>query len=156
MHLTVYYSRRPIPGVRAHSEPAHVVIPANDFRFMVMWPGGENPRPELDPCEFTIGVRLHKRSEALPVVLDYRQRLLEHETRRLLGSRAPSTTRTSAFGARQYQPHMSILRPGSSVNRDLTRIGVPFRQTLGKLKFDLFVVDVVAKSQGAIEGADVI
>lgn len=51
MHLTVYHARRPMPGVETRAESSCVVVPATDFRFMVMSPGGENPRPDLVPSE---------------------------------------------------------------------------------------------------------
>jgi hypothetical protein len=85
MHITVYHSRRPIRGVESHSEPARVILPASETRFMVMSPGGENPRPELDPFELTVGIRVHKQSSALPSILEFRRRLLKLETQRVLG-----------------------------------------------------------------------
>jgi hypothetical protein len=144
MHMTVYHARRPMPGVLATSEPAGVVVPAAETRFMVMAPGGENPRPGLDPARRKVGIRVHKQSVALPSILAFRERLSRHETWRVLGRRAPSTHRSSAFGARHFQPHMAVLRAGSGVGRDLKRIGVRFRQMLGILRFDTFVVEVVS------------
>jgi hypothetical protein len=41
---------------------------------------------------------------------------------------------------------MSILRPGSEIDHDLKAIGERFRQTIGDLTFDRFVVDVVTKN----------
>jgi hypothetical protein len=149
MHITVYHSRRPIRGVESHSEPARVILPASETRFMVMSPGGEHPRPELDPSELTVGIRVHKQSSALPSILEFRRRLLKLETQRVLGRRAPSTDKSSAFGARFYQPHLSILRPGSEIDRDLSVLGRRFRETLGDLIFDTFAVDVVRKLGGS-------
>ena len=113
---------------------------------MVMYPGGENPRPELDPAMLTVGIRVQRQSAARATILEFRTRLTDHENRRVLGARAPSTDKSSAFGARTYQPHMSILRPGSEIDRDLKAIGERFRQTIGDLTFDRFVVDVVTKN----------
>src|SRR6266542_3773932 len=64
MHITVFHARRPMPGITPSSEPTNVVLPAADTRFMVMAPGGENPRPELDPMRRTVGIRVHKQSLA--------------------------------------------------------------------------------------------
>jgi hypothetical protein len=145
MHMTVYHSRRPMPGVIRLSEPASVRLPAAETRFMVMTPGGENPRAELDPGVLTVGIRVHRQCSAMPAVLEYRERLLSHESSRVLGSRAPSTRKSSAFGARSFQPHMSLLRPGSHMSRDLTLVGQQFRSTFGSLVFDRFEVEVVRK-----------
>lgn len=146
MHITVYHCRRPMPGVEPLSEPASVIIPAQDMRFMVMAPGGENPRLELDPALRKIGVRVHRPSTATSIIRAYRERLLQYETREVLGKRSPSTHATNAFGARHFQPHMSVLRAGSGIDRDLKIIGQQFRESLGNLTFDKFLVEVVRKT----------
>lgn len=142
MHITVYHARRPMPGVLSVSEPADVVLAAAETRFMVMAPGGENPRPEWDPARRKVGLRVHKQSAALPSILAFRERLLRHETSRVLGHRPRSTRRSNAFGARDYQPHMAVLRAGSGIGRDLTQLGIPFRRKLGILRFDRFEIEV--------------
>lgn len=148
MHLTVYHARRPMPGVVSISEPAEVVVPAPETRLMVMAPGGENPRPGLDPARRKVGIRIHKQSAAMASILAFRERLLRHETWRVLGARAPSTRRSNAFGARYFQPHMALLRPGSGIARDLKQIGVLFREKLGVLRFNCFEVEVVRLTDG--------
>jgi hypothetical protein len=145
MHLTVYYARRPMPGVVPSTEAASVVVPATETRFMVMAPGGENPRPELEPSRRTVGIRIHRRSGAMPAIIGYRERLLAYETTSVLGKRPPSDRRRNAFGARHFQPHVAVLRPGSGVARDLTKLGALFRTRVGELRFDRFVVDVVTR-----------
>lgn len=146
MHLTVYHARRPMPGVSPYAEAADLVLPAHQTRFMVMAPGGENPRVELDPGGRKVGLRVHRQSDALPSILAYRDRLLRHETSWVLGRRAPSTHRSNAFGARHYQPHIAVLRAGSGIDRDLTLIGAQFRMKLGDLRFNRFKVDVVHRT----------
>lgn len=148
MHITVHHARRPMPGVVSFAETAALVLTAAETRFMVMAPGGENPRPELNPARRKVGIRVHKQSAALPAILELRERLLRHETGRVLGRRPPSTHRSNAFGARHYQPHMAVLRAGSGIDRDLTRLGGPFREKLGDLRFDRFEVEVVHRVAG--------
>jgi len=80
MHLTVYHARRPMPGVVSVTEAVNVVLQASETRFMVMAPGGENPRPDLDPARCKIGIRVHKQSSVLPAILKFRERLLRYET----------------------------------------------------------------------------
>jgi hypothetical protein len=145
MHLTVYYARRPMPGVLPLTEPARVVVPANETRFMVMAPGGENPRPNLEPSRSKIGIRVHRRSSAIPAILEYRQRLLTQETPTVLGRRPPSGRWKNAFGARHFQPHVTLLRRGSGIDGDLTILGRLFRNHLKNLVFDRFVVDITAE-----------
>lgn len=92
-----------------------------------------------------VGIRVHKQSDALTEVLRFRDRLLQCETPRVLGRRAPSTRKTGAFGARNFQPHMALLTEGNGVNWDLTQIGIPFRESIGDLTFDRFVIKVVTR-----------
>jgi len=64
----------------------------------------------------------------------------------VLGSRKPSTSRTNAFGARAFQPHMSILKSGSGIDRDLTLLGERFRRSIDCPTFDTFVIETDEKS----------
>jgi hypothetical protein len=146
MHITVYHARRPMPGVSSVREPARVKLAAAETRFMVMAPGGESPRRDLAPAQRKVGIRVHRQSDALPAILAFRERLLRHETARVLGARAPSTRRLNAFGPRHYQPHMTVLRPGSGIGRDLTQLGASFRRKFGTLRFDRFEIKVVRRS----------
>jgi hypothetical protein len=149
MHITVYHARRQMPGVRPSSEPTRVTVPTSETRLMVFAPGGENPRPELDPARLKVGIRVQKKNIARSAILTLRERLLRHENRSVLGKRHPSTLSRSAFGARHFQPHMAILRAGSGVDRDLTKLGIQFRESIDVLHFDRFEIDVVSKPNPA-------
>lgn len=143
-HITVYHSRRLVPGVRSYAEPADATILAADTRFMVLAPGGENPRDDLDPARRKVGIRIRK--PARGQIQEYRSRLIELESPEVFGSRRPSTRTRSAFGARMFQPHMTLLQPGSGIDRDLTKIGRLFRRVFVDFWFDRFVV-IVADSR---------
>lgn len=143
MHLTVYHARRPMTGIIPLSEPARVTVAAAETRFMVMVPGGENPRDGIDPAGHKVGFRVHRQSGAMRDILAYRDRLIAQESDKILGKRLPSTARRSAFGARYWQPHVAVLRAGSGVDPDLTKLGLLFRKTMGNLTFDRFVIQVV-------------
>lgn len=145
MHITVYHARRPMPGIIPLCERASIMVPAADTRFMVMAPGGENPRPELEPGERKVGVRVQWQSEAMHHIQALRRNLLAFETPRVLGRRSASSRRTSAFGARSFQPHMALIRAGSGIARDLKPLGESFRRSIGSLHFDRFSVEVVKK-----------
>lgn len=54
MHITVYHARRPMPGLLPISEAIHLVVPVTDTRFMVLAPGGKNPKPDLDPSNLCL------------------------------------------------------------------------------------------------------
>lgn len=145
MHITVYHARRLMNDLEPTVESVRIVLPASETRFMVMAPGGENPRPNLIPGQRKVGIRVQRRSVAMPLILGLRERLLKYETPDVLGSRRPSTHRTNAFGARSFQPHMTVLRAGSGVDHDLTTLGNPFREHVGDLTFDRFEIDVVRR-----------
>ncbi|MCB1061795.1 MAG: hypothetical protein KDN20_02600 [Verrucomicrobiae bacterium] len=147
MHLTVYHARRPMPGLVPALENINVVVPAEETRFMVMAPGGENPRKGLDPSKRKVGIRLHKQCAAMPQVLKLRERLLAHETESVLGSRSPSSNKSNAFGARSFQPHLTLLYAGSGIGRDLTGPGKAFREAIDSLTFDRFLIEIAERNQ---------
>ncbi len=142
MHLTVYHARRPLPGLVGVREPASVILSAAETRFMPMTPRGENPRPEIEPARYPIGIRIHRQSTAMPAVQLYRSRLLKYETPAVLGGRKPSTHKRSAFGARAFQPHVSLLYAESGIDPDLKPIGHRFREVIGNLTFDTFRIEI--------------
>jgi hypothetical protein len=143
MHITVYHALGPIPGVVPLSESARIALPVSDTRFMVMVPGGETARPGIDPATRKIGIRVQKRSATMAALLEFRNRLIQHESEDVLGGLRSSTRSRSAFGAPNFQPHVTVLKPGSGIGCDLTPIGARFRETLGILTFDRFAVEIV-------------
>jgi len=147
MHMTVYHARRPMFGLIACNEAVNVFVPIAETRFMVLAPGGENPRPELEPRLKKVGIRIQKKNIARERIQELRNRLLLHETAEVLGSRRPSTHTANAFGARHFQPHLALLRPGSGIDRDLTKVGAVFRQKMQSLTFDRFCIEIVLRDQ---------
>ena len=65
------------------------------------------------------------------------------ETTEVTKSRKATTDWTNAFGARHYQPHIKLLKPGSGVDRDLTKIGDMFRDRIGRIDFGKFEIRVL-------------
>lgn len=139
-HLTVYHARRPLPGLRARKEEVDITSEVQETRFMVLAPGGENPRPDLDPSQRSLGIRLTKRNGAIPEIQALRSSLYGLETPNVVGSRKKTTAWTSCFGARRYQPHVKLLYPGRFMATDLTAIGNAFRDALTAIRFDRFEV----------------
>lgn len=150
MHFTVYHSRRPMLGVVEVREKATVSISAKDFRFMVLSPGGENAREGLIPSKSRVGIRLHRQSPARGQIQAYRSRLIDFETKQVLGSRNRSNANTSAFGARSFQPHITLLHPKNRAPESLRPMGELFRERLGVLLFDEFCVDVIERNSKII------
>ena len=107
---------------------------------MVLAPGGENQRPELDPSKRSIGIRIRRAAGAASEIERLRARFYPHETRKVLGIRRPSTRMKNAFGARHFQPHISVIRPGSPIAGSLSSLGEALRGTIGELKLDRLVV----------------
>ena len=149
MHLTVYYARRVLPGLSPHKLSRKVEIGADaaETRFMVLAPGGENPRPELDPARRSVGIRFTKRNKAISQIQGLRTEMRLFETPSVLGRRKPSTRWSSCFGARTYQPHIKLLRPGNEVDFDLTTLGKAFRMAFTTIEFCRFSVEVRNGSQ---------
>jgi len=155
LHLTIYHARRPMRSLLDCEETVNIIVPASDTRFMVMAPGGENPRPNIDPAYRKVGIRIQRQSVAMAEIQALRQRLIEYETPVVLGNRPRSTARTSAFGARSFQAHLGLIRAGSGVNRDLTLLGAPFRARVGNLRFDRFLIENVSHTSEGESGAQV-
>ena len=140
MLLTVYHARRALPGLRLGRRPVAISADVAETRFMVMAPGGENPRDELDPRRRAVGVRLTKRNSAIEAIVALRRGIYRHETPEILGTRKGSTAWRSAFGARHYQPHVKIVGPHAGMPYDLGVIGDAFRASLRTIEFDNFEV----------------
>lgn len=140
LHLTIYHSRRPMPGLEELKKSCLLSIDTFDTRFMVLAPGGENPRSNLIPSEKKVGIRIKRNSEFRSKINQYRMSILTHETPRVLGIRKPSSKSRNAFGARNFQPHISILRSGSGIINDLTKVGENFRDSIPELYFDKFII----------------
>lgn len=140
MHLTVYHARCFLPGLRLGRRRVAIMADVVETRLMVMAPGGERPRADIDPRRQSIGIRLTKRNQAIEEIQALRQQIYCLETPEVLGRRKPTTAWTNAFGARGYQPHIKITGPCSGVSHDLSLIGEALRATLQTIKFDAFEV----------------
>ena len=140
LHLTVYHGRRPLPGLVPGSQSVHFGADVRETRFMVLAPGGENPRPALEPSQRSVGIRLTKRNRAIDEIQRLRASIYRLETPEVVGTRKRTTSWTNCFGARRYQPHIKLLRPGSEIERDLTILGTAFRSEIERINFDRFEV----------------
>ncbi len=140
LHLTVYYARRPLPGLVEENQRVHINANVDETRFMVLAPGGENPRPDLEPSRGSVAIRLTKRNQAIAEIQQLRKSVYQLETDRVVGNRAATTAWTNCFGARHYQPHIKLLRPGSGIKRDLTEIGTIFRSEIEQIEFGKFQI----------------
>lgn len=138
MHCTVYHARRAIPGIADIEEQLLIAIPGQELRMMAMAPGGENPRPDIDPASCPVGLRV-RRSAADPLNA-LRMRFVVLETPEVLGGRLPSNRRRNAFGARHYQPHITVLRAGAVRDPDLSELGSLLRSSIGEIRFDRLIV----------------
>lgn len=140
VHLSVYHARRALDGPTNYEESVAIEVPAEDLRFMAMTPGGENPRPEIDPARCHVGVRVKRSSSATQRIRAFRSRFFPLETLDVIGVGQPSDHKRNAFGARHFQPHVTLIRPNNGLNRDLKEIGTAFRSALAAIRFDRFVV----------------
>ena len=140
MHLTVYYARRHLPGLSPVQKRVAISADIAETRFMVFAPGGENPRPKYDPSRLSVGVRLTKRNSAIGDIQALRESVYRFETSDVIGSRKRTTAWANCFGARHYQPHIKLLRPGNGLQRDLTTIGKSFRASLNTIDFGKYEV----------------
>ncbi len=139
MHLTIYHCRRNIYEIENKVQNIYFTIDTLDTRFMVLAPGGENPRPNLIPANKKCGIRIKKNSEFKIYLNNLREPFIELEQKLRFKNRKHSTFNKNAFGARNYQPHISLLKAGSGIMTDLTDIGTNFREQIIELEFDKLV-----------------
>ena len=136
LHLTVYYGRMALPGIQVGSRTVNVIANTSETRFMPMTPGGESPRPEVDPNEHRIGLRLTKRNRAIGQIQGFRAGYYEREKTTITSEICkPTKAWTSAYGAPRYQPHITVLKPGSGIDSDLTKLGEAFRREIEEIEF---------------------
>lgn len=138
LHLTIYYARRLLPGLEIVNVPERISADIKETRFMVLAPGGENPRPNLEPSLKSVGIRLTRRNKAIDEIQRLRQSVYRFETTEVTGSRTPTSAWQNCFGARHYQPHIKLLKPGNELDRDLTKIGYAFRKEFKQIEFGRF------------------
>lgn len=81
LHLTVYHGRGVLPGLRQEKQPVRITANAAETRFMVLGPGGETPRDDLDLQALSIGIRLTRRNSAIPEIKNLREQIYRLETR---------------------------------------------------------------------------
>lgn len=144
LHLTVYHGMWLLPGMTIGTKTVKIVADASETRFMVMAPGGENPRPGYDPAQLSVGIRLTKRNMAIPQIQELRRNLYALETEEVIGNSRRTSSWKNSIGARQYQPHITLLNPGSGIDRDLSRLGKIFRSEISDIIFDRFETRVRA------------
>lgn len=138
LHLTIYHARRKLPELEAFSRNVQIVIPTIETRFMVLAPGGERPRPDIDQERYPIGVRI--RRQARKEINDLRLSLMQFETFETVRGRQSTSLNSNAFGARHYQPHLTVLSAGALDGRNLKDLGRAFRSELSEIRFDRFQV----------------
>lgn len=142
LHLTVYHGRRRLAGLIEGDRSVLVTADTATTRFMVMAPGGENPRPDIDPRRRSIGIRFGKRNRAIEQIQELRADVYRLETEETVRGRTPTDAKRNAFGARHFQPHVTLIKRGGNVHRDLSKLGAIFRTELQEIEFDLFRIEV--------------
>jgi hypothetical protein len=142
LHLTVYHSRRPLPDLIPTREACNLILDTNETRFMVQVPGGENPRQNIIPGLRKVGIRIQRASPFFENILAYRSFFYPREASIKMGARHRTDDRRNAFGARHFQPHITLLKGGSGIQTDLTEVGISFRDAVPEIHFDSYTIEV--------------
>ena len=141
MHLTIYHSRRRLINVKRSKSYEIIKADVKETRFMVLAPGGENPRKNINPNKCPIGIRLTRRNIAMPRLLQIRRSFYRHENEYVLRNRRHKTSdKKNAFGSNHFQPHILMIRPDNKINQNLTDIGKIFRKELKYIYFNKFEI----------------
>ena len=91
MHLTVYHGRRPLPGLVVGRRSVQAVTDALKTRVMVLAPGGENPRPELELSRPTGRNPPNQAEGAIEQIRRVRASIYRLETPAVIGKRTPTS-----------------------------------------------------------------
>jgi hypothetical protein len=138
MHITMYHTQIPINLPITDKKIISIDADVKETRFMVMAPGGENPKKNINPASKSIGIRLTKRNIAIPSILEIRRKIYQNEP--IFKNRKNTSDWKNAFGAKNFQPHMTLLKPGNNISDDLTKVGTLFRENFQDLKFQKILV----------------
>ena len=136
LHITLYEARRRLEGLSSFERSALIRVPSDVWRFMVVAPGGENPRPDIDQLTRPLALRTVRTSDAYQSIQKLRSEFLAFETDKVLSGRRTSGPRRNAFGSRHYQPHVTLIGSGHGIEGDLSEYGEVLRRQLGDLEFD--------------------
>ena len=139
MHLTLYHGRRLMPSLEMDTKFLSIKANIDETRFMVLAPGGENPRSNLIPSQRSIGIRLTKRNKAIMEIINLRRNAYQHEPKFKSGygkgKRSKTTDWRNSFGARHYQPHIKLIKPGTNIDKNLTILGDALRNNIKNITF---------------------
>ena len=138
MHITLYHSQIPINIPIKDKTIISIDADVKETRFMVMVPGGENAKVNILPSSKSIGIRLTKRNIAVPKILEVRKNIYQNEPS--FKTRKNTSDWKNAFGAKNFQPHMTLLKPGNNIPNDLTEVGNLFRENFKQLNFRKLLV----------------
>jgi len=140
MHLTFYYGELHAPVALTGNTPVSISLDLQSTRFMLMKPGGEIKQAHLIPCKQKIGIRIQASADIIPEIRQLRSQFTELETPQILGNWKPSSNKHNAFGARNFQPHITLLRQNNNIPDDLSNIGIAFRETIQQINFSHYSV----------------
>ena len=140
MHLTVYSSNLSLTELQGVDEKTSIVILTDKTRFMVMAPGGEKSRPDINPLCHKIGFRIQKSSPAAVAVAELRERMVAVEQEFLACAHETASKVKISAGA-NFQPHITVLFPGHGVS-DISTMATKFRSEIESISFDRFKTKV--------------
>jgi hypothetical protein len=133
MHLTLYTAKFDSTHKLRSFEKAAISVHTAETRFMVMAPGGENPRADIDPRKHKIGMRIQKTSQAFEEINRLRERMLGLATGAGLTSLSRNNSRV------HYQPHITLLFPDHGFS-SLSELAAKFRASIPTISFDRFAI----------------
>jgi hypothetical protein len=142
MHLTLYHGKRRMPGLKISTSYVTIEVNTEETRFMVLAPGGENPRADQVPSSRSVGIRLTKRNTAIDEILKLRRSVYKFEPVFDKAFRKNTTDWKNAFGAKNFQPHIKLFNPGTKIDDDLTKLGDLFRKNIREIEFSKAVLKV--------------
>jgi hypothetical protein len=139
-HITIYLAEFKTIYRGNEIRPISLRVPIEETRLMVMAPGGENPRPDIDPMRCAIGARI-RRGAAREYIYDLRREFYHVEDSIYFGRRKKSSNTHNAYGAKIFQPHFTMTESAALIEDNLRDIGEKMRSEIKYVSFDKMYVN---------------
>ena len=150
-HLTIYeipllkfseFSLNESKILQIHEVQMNRTYLSDETRFMVMSPGGDNPKNKKSVHRSKIGIRFTKRS-ALFNELDAIRKHLSFLDNQAIPLTSSKTGRNdNAYGIKRFIPHITLINRNNNLLNNLYDLGAAFREHLPEITFSDIKMEV--------------
>ena len=115
---------------------------SEETRFMVMSPGGDNPRNKKSVHRSKIGIRFTKRSPLFNELDAIRQHLSFLDNQALPLTSSNTGRNDNAYGVKRFIPHITLINRNNNLPNNLHGLGAKFREDIREITFSDIKIEV--------------